>query len=102
MGKIKKIRMCRECGCTDKDCRRCVEAQGFACRWVGPNLCSRCQVELVLRRPVCGTLAGIKQFVKFLPADRIFAVCSAFETSIDDLAKAIWERKKKFRKQKRR
>lgn len=47
-GVRKKI--CRVCGCTDLDCRQCVEAQGTPCVWVdgqrnsdGP-ICSRCYV----------------------------------------------------------
>jgi hypothetical protein len=36
---------CRVCGCTDDDCRQCVEATGHACHWVegeDPPVCSRC------------------------------------------------------------
>ena len=33
---------CRICGCTDDDCRKCIEAQGHPCSWVEPDLCSRC------------------------------------------------------------
>lgn len=35
---------CTRCGCTDQDCRQCVEAQGFACSWADAShtLCSRC------------------------------------------------------------
>lgn len=35
-------RKCRVCGCTDDDCRQCIEAQGFPCEWVEEDLCSRC------------------------------------------------------------
>lgn len=35
-------RTCRVCGCTDDDCRQCIEAQGHPCWWVEENLCSRC------------------------------------------------------------
>jgi len=37
-----EVRRCRVCGCTDDDCRQCLEAQGFPCHWVGEDLCSRC------------------------------------------------------------
>ncbi len=37
---------CRVCGCTDLDCRRCVEAQGRPCHWVEEDLCSRCEIEM--------------------------------------------------------
>lgn len=39
---------CRACGCTDDDCRQCVEATGQACSWVegeDPPICSRCHHE---------------------------------------------------------
>lgn len=39
---------CKRCGCTDSDCRVCVEAQGYPCSWVAPGKCSRCySVSLV-------------------------------------------------------
>ena len=37
---------CRVCGCTDNDCRQCVEAQGEPCYWVEEDLCSRCAREV--------------------------------------------------------
>ena len=33
---------CRVCGCTDDDCRGCIERTGRPCHWVEPNLCSAC------------------------------------------------------------
>ncbi len=39
-------RTCRECGCTEADCRQCIEATGHPCHWVEPNLCSRCKDEI--------------------------------------------------------
>ena len=42
-------RRCRECGCTDDDCRECVERTGEPCSWVpepnahpGGPICSAC------------------------------------------------------------
>jgi len=35
-------RECRVCGCSDKDCRLCVERTGEPCRWVEDDLCSAC------------------------------------------------------------
>ena len=42
------VRRCRVCGCTDEDCRQCVEVLGEPCCWVAgePDLCSRCAMEL--------------------------------------------------------
>lgn len=33
---------CQVCGCTDDDCRACIQATGSPCYWVKPGLCSRC------------------------------------------------------------
>jgi hypothetical protein len=37
------MRTCRACGCTDDDCRQCVEKTGEPCYWVEPDLCSACR-----------------------------------------------------------
>src|SRR6186713_436062 len=39
-------RKCRVCGCTDDDCRQCIEATGSPCSWVEDDLCSACQAEI--------------------------------------------------------
>lgn len=33
---------CRECGCTDDDCGRCVARTGSPCWWIERDLCSAC------------------------------------------------------------
>lgn len=33
---------CRKCGCTEDDCRGCIERTGEACQWVEDDLCSAC------------------------------------------------------------
>lgn len=35
-------RTCRVCGCTDDDCRGCIERTGHPCHWVTEDLCSAC------------------------------------------------------------
>lgn len=40
------IGVCRICGCTDEDCSECYELMGAPCRWVTPNLCSRCELQM--------------------------------------------------------
>lgn len=35
-------RKCRVCGCTDSDCRQCIEKTGAPCYWVEDDLCSAC------------------------------------------------------------
>ena len=37
--------VCRVCGCTDDDCRQCIEKTGVPCHWVEPDLCSACADE---------------------------------------------------------
>jgi len=36
------VRRCRECGCSDDDCRQCIERTGRPCHWVDADLCSAC------------------------------------------------------------
>ena len=43
---VVEIPACRICGCTDADCSGCVARTGAPCRWVEPDLCSACEVEL--------------------------------------------------------
>lgn len=46
---LRKLEMadsvCRECGCTDEDCSRCVAKTGVPCHWVEQDLCSACAPE---------------------------------------------------------
>lgn len=39
------VRRCRVCGCTDDDCRQCIEKTGEPCHWVEKDLCSACVNE---------------------------------------------------------
>jgi hypothetical protein len=39
---------CRVCGCTDADCRGCIERTGLACSWVLPDLCSACAPDAAI------------------------------------------------------
>lgn len=41
--KVTLHRKCRVCGCTDDDCRQCIERTGKPCSWVEPDLCSACR-----------------------------------------------------------
>ena len=38
-----EVRRCRVCGCTDDDCRGCIQRTGSPCSWVEADLCSACQ-----------------------------------------------------------
>jgi hypothetical protein len=44
----KKTRKCRVCGCSDDDCRGCIERTGSPCSWVEENLCSACADERIV------------------------------------------------------
>ncbi len=35
-------RKCRECGCCDEDCSRCIKRTGHPCWWIEFDLCSAC------------------------------------------------------------
>ena len=57
-------RKCRVCGCTDDDCRQCIEATGDPCEWVAVDLCSRCEHEALCAVVVFVNKKGkIKAFV---------------------------------------
>lgn len=36
-------RICRVCGCTELDCRGCIERTGSPCSWIAIDLCSACE-----------------------------------------------------------
>lgn len=40
-----KEQRCRVCGCTEENCRQCIEASGQPCHWIETDLCSRCDAE---------------------------------------------------------
>lgn len=42
-------RACRICGCTEEDCRQCIEKTGEPCHWVAEDLCSAC-VETTIKK----------------------------------------------------
>lgn len=44
-------RKCRVCGCTDFDCRQCIEKTGGACHWVEEDLCSACHAPNSMTSP---------------------------------------------------
>jgi chromosome partitioning protein len=45
--KEEKKRKCRVCGCTEGDCRKCIEKTGKPCYWVEEDLCSACKTTVV-------------------------------------------------------
>lgn len=39
---------CKVCGCTDYDCRQCIEKTGKPCYWFEDNLCSACAENMTV------------------------------------------------------
>ncbi len=60
-----KQRKCRVCGCTDNNCRQCIEKTGSPCHRVEKDLCSACVPEPVYSKP---RECCICPFIKF-PVD---------------------------------
>ncbi|MBX3397512.1 MAG: hypothetical protein KF873_02115 [Gemmataceae bacterium] len=46
---IGATRRCRECGCSDRDCRQCIAKTGEPCFWVGADICSACAIPGLAR-----------------------------------------------------
>ena len=44
---MQEQRKCRICGCTDADCRQCIERTGSPCYWVEKDLCRACRTIVV-------------------------------------------------------
>jgi len=63
---------CRVCGCTDNDCSQCIKAQGYPCRWVEKDLCSRCATPAFTFENGELLLTGIDKYLK--PGDTIMHV----------------------------
>ncbi|UKY87435.1 hypothetical protein [Elizabethkingia anophelis] len=38
---------CRVCGCTEWDCRQCIERTGEPCYWFEEDLCSACAASTI-------------------------------------------------------
>lgn len=60
-----KVRTCRACGCTDEDCRQCIEKTGVPCHWVADDLCSACLDQDLVNEALKG-LGSLKVFNKSL------------------------------------
>ncbi len=60
-------RRCRTCGCTDDDCRQCIEKTGRPCSWVEADLCSACEPEAAVA--TTGAWDFIRTFPSPLPAE---------------------------------
>jgi len=47
-------RKCRVCGCTEGDCRKCLEKTGMPCHWVEEDLCSACRTKVIVLASIKG------------------------------------------------
>lgn len=66
---------CRVCGCTDMDCRRCVERTGEPCSWVFANLCSACTPSVELEvMPVAQVLCPSDGYRYVMKTQQEFAI----------------------------
>lgn len=39
-------RSCRVCGCTEENCKRCIEETELPCHWIEEDLCSACRKKV--------------------------------------------------------
>lgn len=67
---------CRVCGCTDADCRQCVESSGHPCTWTDDEhtLCSRCAAEQhqgVTWSTKSNDIAGVAEIAEYLGVCRV-------------------------------
>jgi len=68
------VQKCRVCGCTDDDCRGCIEETGEPCHWVEDDLCSACAAkEKANRKKPAPKTAKKKPAVKKQPARKVKA-----------------------------
>jgi len=51
------VRSCQVCGCTQESCEQCIARTSEPCSWVGPRLCSACQVPDTTPAAIAGALA---------------------------------------------
>ena len=67
---MEEKKKCRVCGCSDGDCRRCIERTGHPCHWAEDDLCSACKTIVV-------TFASIKGGVGRTNTVILLAMCLA-------------------------
>lgn len=74
--RVAPIARCRVCGCTDQDCRQCVEKTGSSCFWFLPDLCSACVPKVYL-----AVRAGAAHI--FVRTGRVRSLCNHFAADIE-------------------
>lgn len=67
-------RKCRICGCTDDDCRRCIEISGEPCFWVLDDLCSVCACGILPPEQDPQFLARIRAYNRGLLRVQLIAI----------------------------
>lgn len=78
-------RKCRECGCTQNDCRQCIEKTGSPCHWVENDLCSACQQESDVKVIDTRVAADENQLAQHIPGNptNFFSQFTELVPSID-------------------
>ena len=79
--------VCRVCGCTDHDCRACIERTGKPCHWVETDLCSACAQTTPIWDLVIEDMRGRDQ----LGRERYKTPLTAVEDGRDALQEAYEE-----------
>jgi chromosome partitioning protein len=99
---MQEKRKCRICGCTEGDCRRCVEKTGIPCHWVEDDLCSACKTIVISLTSIKG--GSGKSHIAILltkafaaAGKRVLLIDSDLNNSLSYffLVLEMWERTKK-------
>jgi chromosome partitioning protein len=100
---MQKKKKCRVCGCTEGDCRQCVEKTGIPCHWVEDNLCSACKTTVISFTSIKGGTG--KTHITILLAKclaaagkKVLLIDSDLNNSLSShfLTEEMWERTKKL------
>lgn len=71
-------RTCKHCGCTDSDCRQCIEKTGHPCRWVSDDACSAC---VPVGEAISFTYQGFDLSLGFSEVDEFLILEDKFKVS---------------------
>jgi hypothetical protein len=63
-------RQCLRCGCTDSNCRGCIQRTGKACHWINEHTCSACATKEELRQHQRSLDKQLKPLARRLAATR--------------------------------
>lgn len=89
----KQVRSCRVCGCTDDDCRQCIEKTGEPCWWIAADVCSACLCIIEVSAAELDAIAKLKmpatpeQYEAILGVPRTAKIVSA---TIHEIPLQVW------------